>query len=84
MSNTVLRKWYLVIRRGGVITQRIPVSITPLRESVEVDPYVGPVYRDFDTIIAGDDPDLGQESPSILAEYELVAVTQPWEISYLE
>lgn len=82
-GSTSLRTWWLVVRRNGVITQRLQVRITPLVESTEVDPFVGPEYRDFDTLINGTpDADLGTESPSILAEFELISTTQPWEINY--
>jgi hypothetical protein len=84
VADTVLRQWFLVVRRGGVVAQRLQVRILPLSESPAVDPYVGPVYRDFDTLISGDDPDLGLESPSIIAEFELVATTQNWDSSYVE
>lgn len=83
-GEVILRQWWLIIRRGGVVVQRIPVRINPDQRNSEVDPFVGPVHRDFDTIDVGTDIDLSAVDESILATYELVAVTNTWEIQSLE
>lgn len=89
MADTVLRLRILVVRRNGVITDRIQVRVPVFDDdSPDVDPYAGPTYRDFSMM--ADDPasDIASDadllSVSTLAEYGMVEVTQAWEMQYIE
>jgi hypothetical protein len=84
-SEVVLRQWWVVVRRAGVITQRIQVRLLPDRRDPDVDPFVGPVFRDFDVLDPGVDVvDLSEADDSVLATGELIAATNAWEIQYVE
>lgn len=84
-SEVVLRQWWVIVRRGTEITQRLQVRILPDKRNSDVDPFVGPVHRDFDMVDPGADTiELPVESESVLATGELVSVTNAWEIQYVE
>ena len=83
-GEVVLRQWWVIVRRAGVVTQRIQVRLLPDARDPSVDPFVGPVHRDFDTIDPGTDVDITLADASVLATGEIVAATNAWEIQYLE
>lgn len=84
MADTVFRLWYVVVRRRGVVTQRLQVRILPDEGDSSLDQYAGPTYRDFEMVDVGSAIDLGPADSSVIATYELTATTQPWEAQYLE
>lgn len=84
-NEVVLRQWWVVVRRAGIITQRLQIRVLPDRSDPDVDPFVGPVHRDFEVIDPGVDTiDLSEAEASVLATGELVSCTNAWEIQYVE